>query len=163
MPDPYLFSIHNLLWLLFLLLLLRHFYRRLTTLRKATSWLITQGTITHLSWSNDYQSFWPTITYRYSLIDNQFTSDYLFLDTTFNTPYSPAARQVAYQAAMAYQNNQTIDVYYNPANPCQAALNIDVPLKLKIIIIVIAGLIIVHSGFLLWHIRWYWNALIGWG
>lgn len=140
----------DLAWLLFLLILLRHFWRKRQFLRQAQDWLITRGRMTQFVWTRDRHQLWAKIEYRYQLYDQDFTGEYFFLDTSLNNPNSRYARQVAYRAAMAFENDEEIDVYYNPDHPEQAALDVRIPTKLRIIVWLLSGLLAVHLSVLGW-------------
>ena len=113
----------DILWLLFLLSMVWHFWRERQLLTQTKFWLITKGRITSFEWTKVGPRLWPRIEYRYQVFDKDFQGEYLFLDTSHNNPNSKYARQVAYRAAMAYENDEEIDVYYNPNNPYQAVLD----------------------------------------
>lgn len=143
----------DLAWLLFLLLMLRHFWRDRQLLRQARFWLITKGRISQFRWVRDGHRLWPKIEYVYRVFDHEFQGEYLFLDTSHNNPASNYARKVAYRAAMAYEHDQDIDVFYNPDNPEQSALDITMPRKLNLIIAFLSALIVLHLaivGYRLW-------------
>lgn len=140
----------DLAWLLFLLVLFRHFWSQRQFLNRARDWLITKGRMTQFSWSQDGHQLWAKIEYSYHLYDKDFVGEYFFLDTSHNNPNSKYARQVAYRAAVAFEKDEEIDVYYNPDNPSQAALDVRIPVKLNVIIVLLAGLIALHVLVLLW-------------
>lgn len=137
-------SLLDLAWLLFLLFMLRHFWRDRSALAQARSWLITKGRITSFEWTREGPRLWPRIEYSYQVFDKDFQGEYLFLDTAHNNPNSKYARKVAYKAAIAYENNAEIDVFYNPNNPHQAVLDITIPKKLNLIVALLIALIILH-------------------
>jgi hypothetical protein len=144
----------DLAWLLFLLIIFLHFWRDRRILMQARSWLKVKGRITVCEWTKEGHTVWPKIEYTYQVEDNTLTGEYLFLDTAHNNPNSKYSRQIAYKAAMAYKENSEIDVFYNPQNPEQAALDLSVPIKLNIILILIGMLITLHLGLIAWH---YWG------
>lgn len=140
-------SWHGLLdvaWLVFLLTILRHFWRERQILAQTKFWLITKGRITVFEWTREGPRLWPSIEYTYQVFDKDFYGEYLFLDTSHNNPNSKYARRVAYRAAMAYENDEEIDVFYNPNNPQQAVLDITMPRKLNLIITLLVALIVFH-------------------
>ncbi|WP_078767506.1 DUF3592 domain-containing protein [Legionella maceachernii] len=124
--------------------MLRYFWRDRRALAQTRSWLITKGRITSFEWTREGPRLWPRIKYHYQVFDQDFEGEYLFLDTAHNTPNSKYARKVAYKAAMAYERNAEIDVFYNPNNPEQAVLDIAMPKKLNLIILLLIMLIILH-------------------
>jgi hypothetical protein len=134
----------DIIWIIFLFYLLWHFLREWQSLAKARDWLITKGRITHFEWARAGRQLWPKIKYNYQVFDQNYSSEYLFLDTSHNNPNSKYARHVAYRAALAYEEDADIDVFYNPNNPAQAALDITMPRKLNLIIGLLLGLIILH-------------------
>lgn len=134
----------DLAWLFFLLFMLWHFWRARQFLAQAKDWLITKGRITVFKWTREGPRVWPKIQYAYQVLDHDFLGEYLFLDTSHNNPNSKYARKVAYRAAMAYENDSEIDVFYNPNNPQQAVLDITIPRKLNLIIILLVFLVILH-------------------
>lgn len=131
-------------WLIFLLALLWHFLREKKMLAQTQFWLITKGHIDQFEWVREGVHLWPKIEYSYQVFEHNFHSERLFLDTVHNNPNSKYARGVAYRAAVAYENNADIDVYYNPNNPQDAVLDIKMPSKLNIIIALLLGLIVLH-------------------
>lgn len=133
-------------WLLFLLILLKHFWSEKRFLARTRFWLITKGRIVLFEWTREGHRFWPKIEYSYQVFDQTFQSKYLFLDTAHNNPNSKYARKVAYRAALAFENDEEIDVFYNPNNPQEAALDITMPRKLTIIIVLLMALILLHLG-----------------
>lgn len=144
-------SLLDLIWLIFLLYLLWHFWRDRQFLTKAKSWLITKGRLSHFEWAQEGPRLWPKIQYKYQVFDKDYYGEYLFLDTSLNNPNSKYARQVAYRAALAYENDEDIDVFYNPNDPKQAVLDITIPRKLNFIIVLLASLIILHLAVVLIH------------
>lgn len=134
----------DIVWLLFLLFLLRHFWQERQALMIASHWLITRGRITQFVWTQDGHHLWPKIEYSYQLFDQEFKGEYLFLDTSRNNPNSKYARKVAYRAAMAFENDEEIDIYYNPDNPLQSALDVRIPTKLNVIIGLLLFLLVLH-------------------
>ncbi|PJE18364.1 DUF3592 domain-containing protein [Legionella drozanskii] len=124
--------------------MLRHFWRDRTALAQARSWLITKGRITTFEWTRAGPRLWPRIQYTYQVFDQDFQGEYLFLDTAHNNPNSKYARRVAYKAAVAYEKDAEIDVFYNPNDPNQAALDITLPRKLNLIVALLIALVILH-------------------
>lgn len=102
-------------WLLFLLMLFWHFWRDRRTLVHAQSWLKVKGHITSCELTKVGHSVWPKIEYTYQVNEEEMTGEYLFLDTAHNNPNSKYSRGIAYKAAIAFQENEEIDVYYNPS------------------------------------------------
>jgi len=137
-------AILDLGWLVFLLIMLRHFWQDRQVSARAQGWLKTKGRITHCEWIEEGHSIWPKIEYTYQVYDKELIGEYLFLDTTHNNPNSKYSRRIAYRVAVAFKENSDIDVYYNPNHPEQSALDIDIPVKLNIILIIISALIILH-------------------
>ena len=133
-------------WLSLLFILLRHFWKDRQALSQTKSWLKTKGHITHCEWTQAGHSVWPKIDYSYQVYDQDLVGKYLFLDTAHNNPNSQYARQVAYKMAVAFKENTEIEVYYNPNQPEQSALDLTIPIKLNVIIILISALIILHLG-----------------
>ncbi|MFI4918061.1 MAG: DUF3592 domain-containing protein [Legionellales bacterium] len=141
----------NVGWLLFLLLLFKHFWRKRQGLSHAQSWLKSKGRITRFELTEEDQSLWPRIEYTYTVYDKDLTGEYLFLDTAHNNPNSKYARRIAYKAAVAFKENQEIEVYYNPNHPEQSALDVTVPVKLTFILMMLGLLIAVHLGSLVFR------------
>lgn len=133
-------------WLIILLILFRHFWRDRQALLKAQSWLKVKGHIAHCEWTQVGHSVWPKIEYIYQVYDKELVGEYLFLDTAHNTPHSKYARRMAYRAAVAFKENEEIDVYYNPNHPEQSALDVSIPKKLNLILVLIAFFIVLHLG-----------------
>lgn len=138
-------------WLTVLFILLRHFWRDRQVLVQAQSWLQVRGHITACEWTKVGHSVWPKIEYTYQVYDKDLVGEYLFLDTAHNSPNSQYARRIAYKAAVAFKEDEDIDVYYNPNHPEQSALDVTVPKKLNIILILIGTLIVLHIGFMVWR------------
>ena len=138
---------HNLLdfgWLVFLLLVFRHFWRARQVTLQTRCWVRTRGQITRCEWRISGHSMWPEIEYIYQVGERDYTGEYLFLDVTHNDPNSKYARLLAYKVANAFKNNEDIDVYYNPDDPDQAVLDTTVPRKINVILCFIAALIVMH-------------------
>lgn len=134
----------DIIWLFFLLFLLRHFWQERQALMTASHWLITRGRITQFVWTQDEHHLWPKIEYCYQQFDQEFKGEYFFLDTSRNNPHSKYARKVAYRAAMAFEHDEEIDIYYNPDNPLQSALDVRIPTKLNVIIGLLLFLLVLH-------------------
>jgi hypothetical protein len=134
----------DLVWLIILLLALRHFWQKRQFLVDARSWLKVKGRINSCKWAQEERMVWPEIEYSYQVYNQELVGHYLFLDTTHNTPNSKYSRLVAYKAAVAYQEFAEIDVYYNPSHPEQSALDVTMPRKLTFILILIALLTGIH-------------------
>lgn len=134
----------DIAWLLFLLVLLKHFWSERQFLSQARDWLITKGRMTQFLWTRDGNRVWAKIEYTYHLYDQDFVGEYFFLDTSHNNPNSSYSRQVAYRAAVAFEKDEEIDVYYNPDNPNQSALDVRIPGKLNVIISLLLFLIGLH-------------------
>jgi Protein of unknown function (DUF3592) len=134
----------DVVWLLFLLSMLWYFWRERHILAQTQFWLITKGRITQFEWTGEGYQLWPKIEYTYQVLNQDFRGEYLFLDTSLNNPNSKYARKVAYRAAVAYEKDAEIDVFYNPNDPQQAALDISIPPKLNLIIVLLVVLIILH-------------------
>lgn len=143
----------DLVWLFFLLFLLRYFWRNRQSLKQSQSWLITKGHITQFAWIEERHRLWPKIEYSYQVFDRDFQSESFFLDSPHNTPNSQYARKLAYRVAVAYEKDETIDVYYNPNNPQQAVLDTSIPRKLDVIIGLLIALILLH--FVIVVCRWF--------
>lgn len=137
-------GISDIMWLVFLLLVLGYFWRKWLFLNQVKYWLITKGRITQFFWTRDGRHIWPKIEYTYQVCDMDFIGEYFFLDTANNNPHSHYSRYLAYRTAIAFEKDQDIDVYYNPNNPAQAVLDIRIPRKLKFIIVLLITMIGVH-------------------
>ncbi len=59
---------------------------------------------------------------------------------------------MAYKAAVAFEKNQNIDVYYDPFYPQRSALDIKIPAKLNAIIAFVLFLILLHLGIVAYQI-----------
>jgi len=139
-------------WLIVLLILLAHFWRDRKVLLAAQSWLKVKGHITSCEWVEVGHSIWPKIEYSYQVHDQDLVGQYLFLDTSHNSPNSKYSRQIAYKAAVAFKENSPIDIYYNPNQPEQSALDVSMPLKLNVILFLISILIIIHLGIIFFRL-----------
>lgn len=134
----------DLSWLIFLLIVLHHFWQDRRSLLFTKTWLKTKGMITKCEWTQEGNSIWPKIEYTYHVQDHEIIGEYLFLDTAHNNPNSSYARSIAYKAAQAYEAQSEIDVFYNPNDPEQSALDIAIPKKLNVIVVLIALFLIIH-------------------
>lgn len=139
-------------WLTVLFILLIHFWQKRQVLVQAQSWLKAKGHITVCEWSKIGHSVWPRIEYMYQVYDKDLVGQYLFLDTAHNNPNSKYARQVAYRVAIAFKEDEEIDVFYNPNQPEQSALDVTIPKKLNVILILIGILICLHLGLIFSHL-----------
>lgn len=139
-------------WLFFLLMLLRHFWQDRRQLVLTKLWLKSKGHITKCEWTKVGHSIWPKIEYTYHVYDKELVGEYLFLDTAHNNPNSKYSRQIAYKAAVAFNEHAEIDVYYNPNHPEQSALDISIPTKLNIILSLIGIFIVLHLVLIVSHI-----------
>ena len=133
-------------WLLLLLGMFYHFWQSRQLLVHAQSWLKVKGHITRCHWVKTGHNIWPEIEYSYQVYDTDLIGRYLFLDTTHNNPNSKYARGIAYKAAVAFQEGTEIEIYYNPNHPEQSALDVTIPTKLNIILIVVGILTLIHIG-----------------
>lgn len=131
-------------WLLFLSLLLAYFWLQRHTMLKAQHWQKTRGHISRFEWITHGHRVWPKIEYIYQVHDQEFIGEHLFVDMTYINPNSRYARKFAYQVANAYKNNEDLAVFYNPEKPAQAVLNVSMPRKLNLIIVLISALIALH-------------------
>jgi len=145
-------SVADMAWLIFLLVMLRHFWLERWVLQEAHYWLLTTGQVTRLEWTQEGHQLWPKIEYTYQVNDRDFLGEYFFLDTAHNNPNSKYARKVAYRAAVAYQKGEAISVYYNPENPQQSALDVHIPYKLNVIIGLLIVLIVSHLGIIAYRL-----------
>lgn len=138
-------------WLVVLLGIFIHFWRDRQSLVRAKTWLKAKGHVTSCEWTRAGHSVWPKIEYTYQVHDKDLVGEYLFLDTAHNTPNSKYARRIAYKAAVAFKEEEEIDIYYNPNHPEQSALDVTMPKKLNVILILIGILIALQLGLILWH------------
>jgi hypothetical protein len=139
-------------WLFFLLMLLRRFWLHKKILLGAQSWLKAKGRITECEWTEAGHSVWPKIEYSYQVYDKDLIGHYLFLDTSHNNPNSNYSRRMAYNAAIAFKEHREIDVYYNPNQPEQSALDVAIPLKLNIILGVLGFLVGLQVLLIIFHV-----------
>jgi hypothetical protein len=135
-------------WLFVLCLLLAYFWRERTGWSKAQSWFKVKGHITCFE-STDKQGQWPKLEYSYHVYDKDWTGDRLLFDTAYNNPNSSYVRLASYKAAIAFQKSTEIDIYYNASDPRQSALDVRIPFKLNLILILISLLSLLHSGFMI--------------
>lgn len=142
----------DLSWLLFLLLMLRYFWRDRQTLAQAGKWMKTKGRVICCQWGRQGRRIWPEIEYIYEVNGREFVGQHLLLDTSYNDPNSTYARQIAYKAAMSYEKNQELDVYYDPFHPQRSALDIRIPNKLNLVIALIIGFIVLHLGVIAYQV-----------
>ncbi|MDR3501902.1 MAG: DUF3592 domain-containing protein [Legionella sp.] len=138
-------------WLVVLLSIFIHFWRDRQSLVRAKTWLKAKGQVTRCEWTKAGHSVWPKIEYTYQVHEKDLVGEYLFLDTAHNTPNSKYARRIAYKAAVAFKEEEEIDIYYNPNHPEQSALDVTLPKKLNVILILIGILIVFQLGVIFWH------------
>ncbi len=139
-------------WLIFLLLVFWYFWRGRQVTMQTKSWVKTKGKIAHCEWEICGHIMWPKIEYIYQVCEQDYTGEYLFLDTVHNDFNGQYARHIAYKVAIAYKENEDIDVYYDPGSPEHAVLDTTVPKKLNLILCLIATLIALHLGIMALHI-----------
>ncbi|GGI87506.1 DUF3592 domain-containing protein [Legionella impletisoli] len=131
-------------WFLILLLLFGYFWRVRAAIKKTKKWQKTKGRITSCEWNMQGHQIWPKIEYQYQVRGEPYMGEHLFLDTFHNTPHSARARKLAYKVAEACKEDKDLDVYYDPAHPEHAVLDITMPPKLNFILILILGFIMLH-------------------
>ncbi|RMX01626.1 DUF3592 domain-containing protein [Legionella jordanis] len=124
--------------------LLRYFWRDRQQLKKTKNWHATKGRITQFLWTQEGHRLWPKIQYSYRVYEQDYQGEHLFLDSSHNSPNSKYARHLAYRAAMAYEKDEEVDVFYNPDNPNEAVLDTTMPRKLNLIIVLLTFLILLH-------------------
>lgn len=122
------------IWLIFLSVLLGYFVRKKFFLNTG-SWLVTQGRIIRFSIEKD--RLFPEIEYTYVLFDQVFFGSDFFRNPLLVSVNSASARALAYKAAKAFKEDKDIDVYYNPDNPTESALDASVPAKLNGIVVLL--------------------------
>ncbi|ASQ47267.1 DUF3592 domain-containing protein [Legionella clemsonensis] len=134
----------DLIWLIFLLALLWHFWQDRKYFIKIQGWHVTKGRITQFLWTQEGYRLWPKIEYSYRVLDEELQGERLFPETSHINLNSNYARKVAYRAAMAYEKDEDINIYYNPHNPREAVLDITMPRKLNFILGLLIALIVLH-------------------
>ncbi len=142
----------DLIWLVFLLLMLKHFWQKKRYLKQTEQWFETQGEITKFSWKQQRYRRWPKITYCYRVFEQDYRSEQFLLDDAYSNPNTLSARKLAYRAALAYERKERLTVYYNPDNPGQAVLDIRLPFKLFFIISLLFCLIVGQLGVVAYHL-----------
>jgi hypothetical protein len=131
-------------WLIFLLLLVLYFWKTRRFIQRSTEWVKTKGKITRCEWTTRGHRLWPKVEYLYNVGEQEYTGENMFIDTFHRTYNNFYARNVAYKIAQAFKNDQDVDVFYNPDDPDEAALDITVPGKLNLILMLLGILIIAH-------------------
>lgn len=134
----------DLVWLLFWLLILAYFWHTRRVIGRTQRWHRTSGRIIACEWSKHGHQIWPKIQYKYEVDSQEYIGEHLFLDTSHSTPNSGHARRVAYKVADAYKKDKNIDVYYDPEQPENAVLDVKIPTKLNVIILLVISFIIFH-------------------
>lgn len=137
-------GITDLVWLGFLLFILIYFWRKRQEAKQSLNWLKTTGQIISCEFTRDKHRIWPKIEYAYQVNEQEYIAEHLFPDTFHNNPESKYARKIAYKAAMAWKNHEEITVYYDPFYPQRAALDVKIPLKLNVVIVLVSLLIMIH-------------------
>lgn len=131
-------------WFAVLLLILIYFWVIRKRMLAARSWFKTSGRITHWEWTKKGHTLWPKIEYVYFVGERELVGEFIFLDMLYQAPLGRHSRQVAFEVASAYQNDEEIEVFYNPAKPEEAVLDIEVPRKLNGLLIFIGALLVLH-------------------
>ena len=134
----------DVLWLLICVVFLVFFIHQWRLSRHIAKWPSTTGHIIKLTWHQDKERLWPEIEYMYSLNGYEYIGHDLFKDTRLNTINSKRARELAYKVAVAHKNHQEIDVYYNPDYPEDSALEVGIPKKIYVIMILLSGFLLFH-------------------
>lgn len=145
-------SLMDFLWLLFLLVVLIHFWKKRQILVAARSWKITKGRIHQLEWAKESNSLWLQVTYTYQLFEQEFLGDCIFLDEDSNRKNNAYTRSIAYRIVMAFKNQEEIDVYYNSDNPMESALDINIPWSLHGIMGFVLFFLVMHLSMVIYHI-----------
>ena len=144
-------SLIDLFWLLFLLVVLLHFWKKRQLLVAARSWQNTRGRIHQLEWTEENGSLWLEVTYTYQLFDQEYLGDCIFLDEASNRTNNAYTRNIAYQIVMAFKNQEEIDVYYDPDNPMESALDVHIPRSLHWIIGMLLVFLALHLLLIIYH------------
>ncbi len=142
----------DMIWLGFLIFILIYFWKKRQAAKQSLNWIKTTGKIIRCEFSNDGHRIWPELEYAYQVNEQEFIAEHLFPDTFHNTPASKYARNIAYKAALAFKNHQDITVYYDPFYPQRAALDVRVPFKLTLVVVLIALLLIVHLALMIFAV-----------
>ncbi len=137
-------SLLDLGWLIFLLFLLFYFWKTRKFIQRTTQWMKTKGKITRCEWTPKAHRLWPKIEYVFTVSEQEYTGESMFVDTSHRTYNNLYARKVAYQVAQAFKDNQDVEVFYNPDDPFEAVLDVTVPGKLNFILFLLGILICAH-------------------
>lgn len=151
----FLFSVRgvsDLIWLGFLIILLIYFWRKRQEAKQTLNWVKTTGRIIQCEFTQDGHRIWPKLEYSYMVNEQEYTAEHLFPDTFHNNPDSKYARKIAYNAAIAWKQQQEITVYYDPFYPQRAALDVHVPVKLTVVVLLISLLLAVHLTTMLYSL-----------
>lgn len=124
------------LWLIFLLYALFYFWRARQKLIAAFDWLKTNGTIVACHYKEEKGRIWHQIDYSYEVNDQQLVGQFIVLNPYTNNPHQPYTCEQAHQ--------KQIEVYYNPNLPEQSTLDVRVPKKLNVMLLLISGILLVH-------------------
>ncbi len=135
-------TIVSLIWLAFLIAVFIFFLVQYRRLKQIAAWPVTEGKVVQFNLEKQNQTYWPSIVYEYLVNGQVHESEHFFSDTTHNTPQTPRAKKVAYNTAQAYLQEQPVTVHYNPQAPEQAVLDVNVPTKLIVIMLIVLGLIV---------------------
>ena len=139
-------------WLLFLFMVLKTYLIAWLESKQTQNWVKTTGWITHWDLIRDEKRLWPEIEYVYEVNGEEYTGHHLFPDTEHNSPVSHYARGIAYKAAMSFEKNQAIEIYYDPFFPKRSALDIRIPKKIYIVLALLLLLILFHAGFMAYRL-----------
>jgi hypothetical protein len=131
-------------WLLFLFLMLHYFINVRREAIQTKNWVKTKGQVIFWDLIKEDHRLWPKIKYIYEVNEVEYVGKHFFPDTMHNNPVSKYARRLAYKAAMSFEKNQQIDVYYDPIYPQHAALDIRMPWKVNLVLVLLIALIIFH-------------------
>lgn len=139
-------ALGDIFWALLLFILLYFFWERRKVSQRAKHWAQTQGQIEELNWDKEAKESWIQVRYSYQVLAQKLEGNCLFLDSLNNNPNSAYSRKIAYRIAMAFKNDASIEVFYNPDNPAESALDVHVPGKLNIILLLLALMLLLHLG-----------------
>jgi len=144
----------DLLWLGLLGIMLLVLWRNKRQFQQKTrSWLTTAGQVSFFEWSSHGHLPWPKIQYTYEVDEVEYQGNTIYLSTARHNLNASYARQLAYRVALAYEQDEPIPVYYDPALPEQSALDISLPKKLNIFMVFIGFLLVLHLTVMV--LRWW--------
>lgn len=146
-------TIIDLIWLIFISGLFIYFLREYFTLKSYKNWSKTKAQVIKIQWHHHKNILWPKVEYLYHVGGYEYIGEHLFPDTFHNAPTSKYSRQIAYNTAKAYKDYKEIEIFFNPEQPEQSAIDVKIPRKVIFILFFLGFLIALHITIFLFRIN----------